>query len=126
MPGFQNRTKREQAADTFLDLLSLDAPRKDAFHFAVGNSASPHVPANARIETIQVAQPAAKKGDPNRPISGLLWEHMNHIHEVEMTLPPAQRTGIDITKIKTVGQAGDYIAKVTSILHPMVAAGGAQ
>jgi phospholipase C len=123
-PNFANRTKREEAAATFLDLLSLDAPRTDAFHFAVGDAASPHVPARAAIEVIPVQQP--RPADPNQPVSTLLQEHIQHIHEVEMTLPVAQQTGIDINGIKTMRQAGEYIGKVTSILHPMTAAGGAR
>src|SRR5205814_2079365 len=124
--NFAKRTKREQAADTFLDLLSLDAPREDAFHFAVGNAASPHIPAGARIEVIPVPQPPPNSSNPDRPVSDLLREHMQHIHEVEITLPPGQQTGIDIKEIKTMRQASEYIGKVTATLHPQAAAGGAQ
>jgi hypothetical protein len=45
---------------------------------------------------------------------------------VEATLPATQQTGIDITTIKTVGQAGEYIQKMTALLHPMTAGGGAR
>jgi phospholipase C len=120
--NFANRTKREVASETFLDLLSLDQPRTDAFHFAVGNSNSPHVPARSFIEVIPVPQPAAP--NPDRPISGLLWEHMQEVHRYEMTLPPQQQTGIDINQIKTMRQAGDYIQKATAGLHTAVAGGG--
>jgi phospholipase C len=123
-PNYANRTKREQSADTFLDLLTLDTPRTEAFHFAVGNSASPRVPPRAFIETIPVPQPVAS--NPDRPISGLLWEQIQTVHQFEMTLPPQQQTGIDITQIKTMRQAGEYIAKATAGLHTMVAGGGAQ
>ncbi len=126
-PNFAQRTKREQAAATFLDVLSLDAPRTDAFHFAVGNAASPRVSSRAAIEVIEVPQPPPNSSNPDRPVSGLLQEHMQHIHEVEMTLPAEQQTGIDITQIKTMRQAAEYIGKVTSILRPAVTtAGGAQ
>lgn len=125
-PNFANRTQREQAADTFLDLLSLDEPRTDAFHFEVGNAASPHIPASAQIERIAVPQPPPGSSNPNRPVSGLLQEHVMHIHEVEMTLPPEKQTGIDITKIRTMGEAGDYIGKMTAILKPAAAVGGGQ
>jgi hypothetical protein len=125
-PNYANRTKREQAADTFLDLLSLDQPRTDAFHFAVGNAASPHVPAGAHIEVIPVPQPSPNSSNPDRPISTLLWEHIQEVHAVEMTLPPEQQTGIDITQIKTMRQAGEYIGNVTALIHPLTAAGGAQ
>jgi hypothetical protein len=121
-PNYKDRTAREQAADTFLDLLSLDTMRDDAFHFAVGNSASPHVPANSRIEVIPVPKPGPAR--PDRPMGGLLEEHVQHMHEVEMTLPPSQQTGIDITTLKTVRDAGDYISRMTAILHPQATAGG--
>jgi hypothetical protein len=123
-PNFANRTKREQVADTFLDLLSLDKARTDAFHFGVGNAASPSV-AGPHIQPITVPQPAPNSSNPDRPISDLLREHMQHIHEVEMTLPRKQRTGIDIAKIKTMREAGDYIGRVTALLHPQ-AMGSAQ
>jgi phospholipase C len=125
-PNYPGRTKREQATDTFLDLLSLPTARTDAFHFAVGNSASPRVPAGGGIEIIPVPQPPANSKNPNRPISTLQEEHIRHIHEVEATLPATQQTGIDITTIKTVGQAGEYIQKMTALLHPMTAGGGAR
>lgn len=125
-PNYANRTKREQAADTFLDLLSLDQPRTDAFHFSVGNAASPHVPAGAHIQQIAVPQPPPNSSNPDRSISTLLQEHIQHIHEVEMTLPPEQQTGIDINEIRTQRQAADYIGKVTAVIHPQAAAGGAR
>lgn len=123
-PGYATRTKREIASDTFLDLLSLDEPRTDAFHFAVGNSASPRVPARSFIEVIPVPQPVAP--NPDRPISNLLWEHIQEVHRFEMTLPPQQQTGLDINQIKTMRQAGDYIQKATAGLHTKVAGGGVQ
>jgi phospholipase C len=123
-PNYTKRTKREQAADTFLDLLSLDQPRTDAFHFAVGNAASPHFPAH--IESIPVPQPPPNSSNPERPISTLLQEHIQEVHKLEMTLPPEQQTGIDISQIRTMRQAGDYIGKITAQIHPLTAAGGAQ
>jgi hypothetical protein len=73
---------------------------------------------------IAVPQPPPGSGKPDRKISGLLREHIMHIHEVEMTLPPAQQTGLDITKIETVAQAGEYIERMTAILHPVAQSGG--
>ena len=115
-PNFATRTDREKAAATFLDALSLDTARTDAFHFEVGNAASPHVPAGAKIQRIAVPRPAA--ANPDRPVNDLLREHMQHMHEVELTLPPEKQTGIDISTIRTMREAGDYIQKMTAILHP--------
>jgi phospholipase C len=124
-PNFAGRTKREQAAETFLDLLSLDEPRTDAFHFATGDAVSPRFGAHTAVETIRM-HTAPRKSNPDRPVSGLLREHMQHIREVELTLPPGQQSGIDITTIRTMREAGEYIARVTSRLHPMAATGGAR
>jgi len=123
-PNYATRTQREAKAETFLDLLSRDTPRTDAFHFGLGNAAGANALTGMRRETIPMAQPGS--GNPDRQISGLLYEHIHEIHQVEMTLPPEQQTGIDIAQIHTVAQAGDYISKVTALLHPVATAGGAQ
>jgi phospholipase C len=120
------RTARERAASTFHDVLTLEAPRKDAFFFAVGNAASPHARFGATIETIAVGKPSAQAMNPDREVSMLLIEHIQHLHEVEKTLPPEQQTGIDITAIRTEGEASDYIQRVTAALHPATTAGGAR
>jgi phospholipase C len=128
--NYDPRTAREKAASTFLDVLSLDAPRKDAFYFAVGNSASTHAHFGAAAlgssDMIPVGRPSAKASDPDRPISLLLQEHIQQLHEAESALPPNQQTGVDISTIKTEGDAGDYIERVTALLHPKVAGGAAR
>ena len=113
---YQPRTERERLTDTFLDLLSLEVPRTDSFFFEVGNSVSPHIPAGAAIERIAVPQPQAKP-NPDQPISGLLREHVMHVHEVEMTLPMPLRTGEDTSKFATMRQASDYIGKVMAAIE---------
>ncbi|MDQ1474666.1 MAG: hypothetical protein QOJ99_6146, partial [Bryobacterales bacterium] len=53
-------------------------------------------------------------------------EHIQQLHEAESALPPNQQTGVDISTIKTEGDAGDYIERVTALLHPKVAGGAAR
>jgi hypothetical protein len=55
-------------------------------------------------------------------MSLLIQEQVEHMHEVEMTLPPEERTGIDISSIKTEADAAKYIEAVTVRLHPEGAA----
>jgi hypothetical protein len=37
---------------------------------------------------------------------------------VEKTLPPELQSGMDSAAIATEGQAGEYIRKITAVLHP--------
>jgi hypothetical protein len=46
------------------------------------------------------------------------------MQEAEFRLPTRQQTNIYINKIKTEGQAAEYISKVTAKLHPQSAPGG--
>lgn len=69
---------------------------------------------------IQVPRPAATAFNKNRPLAGntLLQNQVKHFMEVERSLPPEQRTGVDAGSIETEGQAGEYIRRMTAILHP--------
>ena len=65
---------------------------------------------------IRVPKPSNSSYNPNRPLekNQLLLAHVKHMHEAEKFLPRAQRTGTDISTIKTEGQAAEYIKRVTS------------
>lgn len=54
----------------------------------------------------------------------LLTNQVNHLLELEKTLPTEKRTGTDPTSITTEGRAAEYIRKMTAILHPKVAKSG--
>ena len=73
---------------------------------------------------IVIPRASRKAFNKNRPISTLIQTQIRHLHEVEMALPPEQQTGIDISLIKTEGEASDYIRRMTSILHPKAARHG--
>ncbi|HZS54403.1 MAG TPA: hypothetical protein VFA65_08360 [Bryobacteraceae bacterium] len=68
---------------------------------------------------IRVPKPGREAYDPHRPLSKntLIKHQVEHFHEAEKNLPLELQTGIDITTIKTEGQAGDYIRKVTTAIH---------
>jgi hypothetical protein len=55
--------------------------------------------------------------NPDRPISGLIQMQLIHLSTAEQTLPPGQRTGINISTLHSEGQAAEYIQKVTAMLH---------
>jgi hypothetical protein len=63
--------------------------------------------------------PAVEKEayNPDRPISGLIQMQLVHLSTAEQTLPPKQRTGVNIATLHTEGQAAEYIQKVTAMLH---------
>ncbi len=131
LQSYDARTDREKAAATFLDALSLDAPRTDSIFFntdggafgfrAHGFAAGGAAPAAAGIP-VPKPSPAAK--NLNRPISGLLRDQVVHLHQVELTLPPDQQTGIDINTIRTEGQAAVYMNDVMRRIKPSVVTAG--
>lgn len=53
----------------------------------------------------------------DRPISGLVRTQLHHLHIAEQHLPVAQRTNVNINNLHTEREAGEYIAKVTALLH---------
>jgi phospholipase C len=105
---FAERSPRELAADTFLDLLSLEAPRQDYIAFEPGST--PPVPPDA--------------ADPSRALSGLLAEHVQALAEVDRQLPPEQQTPLEEKHLATEGGAAGYIEAVMAKLHPKPAAAG--
>jgi hypothetical protein len=67
---------------------------------------------------IKVPKPPRSAFDKNRPVSALLKNQIVHLQEAEFRLPARQQTNIYINKIKTEGEAADYIRQVTARLHP--------
>jgi hypothetical protein len=75
---------------------------------------------------IRVPKPSKASFNPHRLLAKnlLLVNQVNHFHKLEMQLPPEKRTGVDFASIQTEGQAGEYIRKMTMILHPQAAKSG--
>jgi hypothetical protein len=116
---YDPRSPREKAAETFLDVLSRPTARKDYFVFNSGDNVFvPHAQFGQKVDVVQIEKVEAGSMDRNRPVSLLLREQMDHLHEVEMTLPPGEQTGIDPDTIQTEIEAAKYIQAVTSRLHP--------
>lgn len=69
---------------------------------------------------IRVPKPARTSFHPERLIERnfLLVNQLKHFRKRELDLPPDQRTGIDFEKVKTEGEAAEYIRKLMTILHP--------
>jgi hypothetical protein len=72
---------------------------------------------------IKVPKPPRSAFDKNRPVSALLKNQIVHLQEAEFRLPARQQTNIYINKIKTEGEAAEYIRQVTAKLHPEGAGG---
>lgn len=68
---------------------------------------------------VQVPKPSSKSFNKNRPIekNTLILNQVQHFLESEKRLPRDQQTGMDISAIRTEGQAAEYIAKVTQLHH---------
>ena len=65
------------------------------------------------MTVIHVPRPNQSAMDKNRPVNTLLRVQVEHLHEAEMKLPIGQQTDIYINAIKTEGEAGEYIRRVT-------------
>ncbi|SRR5258708_16617558 len=67
---------------------------------------------------IHVPRPNPKRVmDRNRPVNSLLKVQMQHLHDAELKLPIGFQTDIYINAIKTEGEAGEYIRRVTEAIH---------
>ena len=90
-------------------------------HFKTEGEASAYIAqVTARLHlrgAIKVPRPAPGSFHPHRPMSDLLRSQVEHFRTVEMTLPPRQRTNIDVAAIATEHEAAAYVAQVTQRLH---------
>jgi hypothetical protein len=68
---------------------------------------------------IKVPRPSRLAYNPHRPLEKnlLIRAQVEHFREAELNLPEHLRTGINIADVKTEGQAGHYIRKVTRAIH---------
>jgi hypothetical protein len=70
------------------------------------------------MTVIKVPKPPKTAFNKNRPVSALLKNQMEHMQTAEFRLPARRQTNIYINKIRTEGEAAEYIRQVTAILHP--------
>jgi hypothetical protein len=68
---------------------------------------------------VSVPKPSRAAYNPNRPLqkNQLIQAQVKHFQEADRQLPPELQTGIDVTAIKTEGEASQYIRKVTRAIH---------
>jgi TIR domain len=71
---------------------------------------------------IQVLAPSLGSFTASRPINGLVRAQIMQFHEVEKSLPPEWRTGIDALSIRTEQEAANYIHQMTVRLNPSAGA----
>jgi hypothetical protein len=69
---------------------------------------------------VEVPKPARGSYNPKRPLSKntLLQNQVNHFRALEKALPASEQTGHDPQKIRTEGEAAEYLRKMTALLHP--------
>ena len=70
------------------------------------------------MTVIKVPKPPKSAFNRNRPVSALLKNQILHMQEVEFRFPARDQTNIYINKIKTEGEAAEYLRQVTARLHP--------
>ncbi|HXM23354.1 MAG TPA: hypothetical protein VN948_19010 [Terriglobales bacterium] len=70
------------------------------------------------MAVIKVPKPPRSAFNKNRPVSALLKNQVLHLQQAEFRLPVRQQTNIYINKIRTEGEAAEYIERVTRELHP--------
>jgi hypothetical protein len=117
-----HRSPREAAAATFLEFLTLDQPRTDYIGFqpnTFGGAAS--VDDSRDINVVPTMKTPDGAANPDRELSLLLQDHVKAMREVELTLPPDQQTGINVSLIGTEAKASDYVAQVMARLLPKAA-----
>ena len=66
---------------------------------------------------IPVPKPPKSAMNPDRPVSKLLKNQIEHLQRAEFRLPLKEQTNIYINAIKTEGEAADYIRRVTQAIH---------
>lgn len=119
-PGAANRSSREKNANTFLDVMTLAAPRTDpAMNLHIGR-----VPIFAALDpnTLRIDEVPANALQPQRPMHDMLRDNLRGMKEAEEQLPPEEQTGIDINSLTTEQQAADYIKAVMNRLREHAAA----
>jgi phospholipase C len=114
--SFDARSPREKNAGTFLDLLSLAAPRTDTVSFPAPSEPLAATPMNAAVPASPVVE--EPEGNPARLLTmdSLLWDHVLHMFHLEARLPVKLQTNTYLGSIKTEGDAAAYIGKVTALL----------
>jgi hypothetical protein len=117
MGGSVQASPREMNANTFADLLSLSAPRKDYVRFALDAEPGTTSDTSSVGQVLRVQTGAATT---DLPLSPVLQEQVRQLQQEEKGLPPGAQTGTDITTIKTEAQANAYIQAVTAKLHPQM------
>lgn len=77
---------------------------------------------------IPVPKPSSDAYRPERPLerNALVQAQVKHFHAVEKDLPAELQSGIDVTSIKTEGEASKYIRRVTEAIHKHGGAGKVQ
>lgn len=66
---------------------------------------------------IHVPRPPKSAMNPHRPVNALLQAQMQHLQDAELKLPARLQTNIYVNAIKTEGEAGEYIRRVTEAIH---------
>jgi hypothetical protein len=79
------------------------------------------------MTVIHVPRPKVKLAmDTSRPVNSLLKVQIQHLHDAELKLPMGLQTDIYINAIKTEGEAGKYIRRVTEAIGDAHAAAEAR
>ena len=133
-PAQRNLAVREQRANVFTadpNLLTLAAARQDSFYFqpqqtamfmpglTIAAAADPSAP-----REVPIPLPPPDAYDPSRPMGVLLQDHVNDLSRLEQTLPPDQRSNVDVSKLKTEADASAYSARVVPLLRAQGKKGG--
>jgi hypothetical protein len=68
---------------------------------------------------IKIPVPTKDAYNPGRPLEKnlLVKAQVEHFREAEAQLPKRLRTNIDVSQIRTEGEASEYIRLVTQALH---------
>ena len=108
-PGTFSPYEREQYANTFMHLLTLNQPRMEMPDYAVP-------PAAAAVFAPPAAPPVQSQA--NAPVSGLLSNQVRDVHAVLSRNHPQDASNLDPDAVKTEQDASQFIDQAMAVIHP--------
>jgi phospholipase C len=111
---------REQAANTFLQLLTLSQPRSDLPNLNVQPTVVPSV---ASVTAASSSAPAQTKptSSASAPVSSLLRNQVQEVYTVLTRNHPQQARDLHPAAVQTEQDAAQFIGKAMATIHPEAA-----
>jgi phospholipase C len=103
---------REQYANTFLHLLTLDQPRMERPDF------SPAIPAAVAPGSAASSPPLQVKSQADAPASSLQSNQVQEVYGILSRNHPQQARDLHPSSVKTEQDAAQFVGKAMAVIHP--------